>query len=59
MTVDEWLTKFKDFADIKATHDTGEGNMFRYQQTYMDEKDLAEHEFRERTNTGKSLNEFT
>ena len=32
--------------------------MFNYQHTYMDEKDLAEHEFRQQTSSGRTINEY-
>lgn len=33
--------------------------MFQYQESYMDEKDIAEHQFRERTTTERSLKDFS
>jgi hypothetical protein len=42
-----------------AVGDTTEGNMYKYQETFMDEKDLAEHSFRQRSSRNQSLKEFT
>ena len=55
----EYIKKFKGSVEVTATFDGQEGSMFRYQETYMDEKDLAEHKFREQTSTEKSLKDFS
>jgi len=59
VTVGELLQKLKNIAYIgeKEGHQIGDMNM--YQQTQMDETDLAMHKFRDGTDTeGRSLQEF-
>ena len=45
ITVYDYIKGFSEHANAFAN---GDGNMYRYQETFMDEKDLAEHSFRQR-----------
>jgi hypothetical protein len=45
-TIDELLTIFKKHAYVEPSLNSGEGQMFKYQQTEMDQEDLAMHDFR-------------
>lgn len=58
MTVDQYLDMFKDISPITETYGGNEKDFFTHQQTYLDEKELAEHKFRESTSGSKSLDDF-
>lgn len=58
MTVDQYLDQYKDYAPINESLVENTGDMYRYQQTYIDEKDLAEHDFRKDQSGSKSLEDF-
>lgn len=57
MSVADYIDLLSEKANIIGGSDGG--NMHRYQETYMDEKDLAEHSFRERSATSQTLKDFT
>ena len=57
ITVYDYIKKLSEQAH--AIGDASDGNMYRYQETFMDEKDLAEHSFRQRPGRNQSLKEFT
>lgn len=58
MTIDEYLETFKEYAPIKEHFGTREGSFAEHQQTYMDEKDLAEYDFRKNRQGQKFLDDF-
>jgi len=56
MTVEQYIYQFKkDGIQYFNMSDARYGQMFRYSQTYMDENDLAQHQFRNETAGGISL----
>jgi hypothetical protein len=60
LPVAEYLALFKDDAPIRhqAVQDAS-SSMYRYQQTYMDESDLARHQFRTAADVNtRTLDEF-
>jgi hypothetical protein len=48
ITISDYISKFKDISDVMLEESRKEGDMYLYQQTYMDETDLTKHEFREK-----------
>jgi len=57
ISVYEYIKLVSEHAN--AIGDSSDGNMYRYQETFMDEKDLAENSFRQRAGRNQSLEEFT
>jgi len=49
ITVYDYMNKLKNNAFMYGNSD--DGKMYRYQDTLMDEKDLAEHSFRSKPQT--------
>jgi hypothetical protein len=47
MSVADYLTQTKEFAPVSEQLVKQDGEIYRYAQTYMDEKDVAEHKFRQ------------
>jgi hypothetical protein len=58
ITIDQYLDQYKDFAPISERLVENDGEMYRYQQTFIDEKDLAQHDFRKDKAGTKSLEDF-
>jgi hypothetical protein len=46
MTVADYLTQYKELAPIRDQLVKNDGEIYRYAQTYMDEKEVADYKFR-------------
>lgn len=57
ISIADYLKKYKEFAPVEDEFVENTGEIYRYAQTYMDEKDIAEHKYRDK-HSSKSLKEF-